>query len=130
MTLPPDHSRTPADFVQAMPEELDRLLVQQIACVREGNLDRLEQIAARTEALVAGIASERLSGPPLTTAQKERLQRLYDEVTLALRAEQNEVQAKLNQLRQVKKALSAYGRQSGRQLSCERTLDGGSTCSS
>ncbi len=113
MTLPPDHSNAPADSVQAMTEELGRLLVRQIACVREGNLDRVEQIAAQTEALVTGIMSERSSGSVPASSQKAHLKRLYDELTLALRAERDDIQAKLKQLRQVKKALGAYGRKAG-----------------
>ena len=113
MTLPADHSGVPADPVQAMSEELGRLLTQQIACVREGNLDRVEQIAVRTDALVAGIASGRPSGSVPAASQKAHLKRLYDELTLALRAERDDIQTKLKQLRQVKKALGAYGRDAG-----------------
>ncbi len=108
MTVISDHSRVPADSVQAMSEQLDGLLDQQIACMREGNLDGVEQIATRADALVAGIVSHGIPGSVMAASSKARLKRRYEELTLALRAERSDVQTKLRQLRQVKRAVGSY----------------------
>ena len=63
--------------------------------------------------LVAGLAPDRGEAPALTEAQRASVKHLYGELTLALRAERGEVQAKQKQLRQVKRAIGAYGRQGG-----------------
>lgn len=98
---------------QEMVDELNRLLGRQVAGAREGNLGQVEQILVRTDALVAGLAPDRGGAPALTEAQRASVKHLYGELTLALRAERGEVQAKLKQLRQVKRAIGAYGRQGG-----------------
>ena len=96
-----------------MVDELNGLLVRQIALAREGNLAQVEQLATRADALVAGIVQGSSSASSVGS-KKAPLKRLYDELTLALRAERGEAQAKLKQLRQVKRAVGAYGRKTGR----------------
>lgn len=114
MTVTSDHSRVPADSVQAMSEQLDHLLAQQIVCLREGNLDGVEQIAVRADALVAGIVSHGAPGSVMTPSSKVRLKQRYEELALALRAERSDVQTKLRQLRQVKRAVGSYRQEEGR----------------
>jgi len=46
---------------------------------------------------------------------------LYGELTLALRAERGDVQSKLRQLRQVKRAVGAYGRKARAQSPSQPT---------
>lgn len=91
-------------------EELSCLLRGQIAGVREGQLDQVERLAARAETLVAGMIRDRQRTGTLEESQRAHLIRLYDELTLVLRAERGDVQTRLTQLRQVKRAVVAYGR--------------------
>lgn len=91
-------------------EELSCLLRGQIAGVREGQFDQVERLAARAETLVAGLIRDRAYAGTLEQSQRAHLTRLYDELTLALRAERGDVQTRLAQLRQVKRAIVAYGR--------------------
>lgn len=125
MPLTSDHSSVPADTLQAMSEELDRLLTQQIACAREGDLDQVERIAARTEALVAAIASRDAAGLTMAASQRVRLRQRYDELTLVLRAERSDVQTKLRQVRQVKRAVGSYRHEAPPPPSRPTVLDDG-----
>ncbi len=93
-----------------MADELSDLLVQQIAGAREGRLARVERLAIRANALVAELVRHGEAAPALTDAQRTNVRRLYGELTLALEAERSETQAELKQLRQVKRAVGAYGR--------------------
>lgn len=114
MAVTPDGTNPAPDRTQEMWDELSGLLVRQIACAREGDLGQVEHMATRADALVAGITHGSSSEPASVESKKAHLKRLYDELTLALRAERGEVQAKLKQLRQVKRAVGAYGRRTGR----------------
>jgi hypothetical protein len=110
MTSTEDNSKVPSGRSQETLDELSRLLVRQIACAREGNLGQVEQLAARADGLVAGMIQSHEHTVTLNESQRAHLKRLYDELTLALRAERSDVQSKLRQLRQVKRAVGAYGR--------------------
>ncbi len=114
MTATPDDANSGANRTREMLDELNGLLVRQIACAREGNFGQVEQMSSCADALVAGIAADGLSTSAPNASQKAHLKALYDELTLALRAERGEVQAKLKQLRRVKRAVGAYGRKTGR----------------
>ena len=54
MALPPGNSKVPSDPMQEMSEELSHLLIQQIACAREGNLGQVEQLDQLAAAGVIG----------------------------------------------------------------------------
>jgi hypothetical protein len=113
MTSTAGHSKVSSGRRQETLEELSRLLVRQIACAREGNLGQVEQLAARADGLVAGMVQGHEHTVTLNESERVPLKRLYDELTLALRAERSDVQSKLRQLRQVKRAVVAYGRKAG-----------------
>ncbi len=102
-------------------EELSCLLRGQIAGVREGQLDQVERLAARAETLVAGMIRDRQYAGTLEESQRAHLTRLYDELTLALRAERGDVETRLTQLRQVKRAVVAYGRKARTRSSSQAT---------
>jgi hypothetical protein len=90
-------------------ETLCDLLTAQVVCAREGNLGRLEQLCMRADDIVAQMKETDcnclISGP-----QRERLEQLYKELALTLGAERADVDSRLKQLRQVKRAVGAYGR--------------------
>ena len=110
MSVSDDHTKRAPDRMAERLEELSCLLRAEIAGVREGQLDQVERLAARAETLVAGVIQDRQRAETLAESQRAHLARLYEELALALRAERGDVQAKLRQLRQVKRAIVAYGR--------------------
>lgn len=103
-----DACHTPKAWTSETFARLCDLLAAQIACVRDGDLVQVERLCARADDMVTWMkqtgAHQCVTGP-----QRTRLRQLYDELTLALQAEHVDVEARLKQLRQVKRAVGAYG---------------------
>jgi hypothetical protein len=97
-----------SETVEHLSEELCHLLDEQVASAREGNLSRVEQLSVQAEGIVAKMTREGADEPSLSDERREHLKRLYAELVLTLRAEQAGTQARLRQLRQVKRAVGAY----------------------
>jgi len=97
-----------------LPAQLCGLLTEQIACARQGNLGQVERLGARVSSIIAAMHSTSTDLPVRVEPQRNRLQRLYDELVLALKAEQAEVQTELQQLRQVKRVVGVYNRKKQR----------------
>jgi len=85
------------------------LLKEQLEAVRKGDFSRVESLGERTNAVVAGITGHEGGAAAISKTRRRDLKRSYDELTLMLQAEQADVQSKLKQLRQVKRAIGAYG---------------------
>jgi hypothetical protein len=89
--------------------ELCALISAQITCARDGDLAQVERLCARVDDMVArmkeGSGDGSVAGP-----QRMRLKQLYEELVLTLRAEQADMEARLKQLRKVKRAVGTYGR--------------------
>ena len=64
--------------------------------------------ARQANAVVAGIVRQGGDVPAVLGARRRELERAYGELTLMLRAQQAEVQGKLKQVRQVKRAVGVY----------------------
>ncbi len=88
--------------------DLLRLLKEQLAAGREGDLARLEQLGERANAVVAGIVRRGGGVPAAMGARRRDLEKSYGELVLMLRAHQADVQSRLKQLRQVKRVVGAY----------------------
>ncbi len=86
---------------------LCRLLTEQIALARKGDFAGVEQRASQAESLVAKIAQGGVVAAD--GAQRDDWERLYDELLVILRTEKGDVQGELKQLRQVRRAVDAYG---------------------
>lgn len=91
-------------------EALCDLLSAQIVLAREGDFVQVEQLCERADGLITQM-KETDTDRSLTDSQRTHLEKLYGELTLALRIEQADVQSKLRQLRQVKRAVGVYGRE-------------------
>lgn len=87
---------------------LCELLAAQIACARDGKLARLEQLSAEATVTVTRM-KETGADRCLTESQRGRLKELYGDLVLALQAQCADTKATLRQLRQVRRALRAYG---------------------
>lgn len=95
------------DAGQGMDElvaDLHRLLDGQLAAGREGDFPRAEQLGKQANGVVAGIVRR----GAITETQRHALEQSYGELILVLRAHQADVQGRLRQLRQVKRAVGAY----------------------
>lgn len=106
MTADADH--TSATQASSTFAELCELLSAQVACARDGNLVQVEQLCARADHVIARIR-ETGAYHYVTELQRIRLEQLYEELVLMLQAEHADVETRLKQLRQVKRAVGAYG---------------------
>jgi hypothetical protein len=86
---------------------LRRLLEEQLAAGREGDLSRVAQLGEQADALVARILRQGGEAPALEDLRRD-LKGSYDDVVLMLRAEQSDVQSKLTQLRRMRRVIGAY----------------------
>ncbi len=91
-------------------DRLQELLERQLALVRQGRLDEARALCAQTEQYVRQIAEARAAEPCSATERGERVQRLYEDLCLALTAQRTEVSDALDALRQGRRVLDAYSR--------------------
>jgi len=103
-----DRSHDAGRQIEELAGRLCRLLEEQLAAGREGDLARIERLGEQTEAIVARIAKGQGGPAAIPQARRLDLKRSYDELTLMLKAEQAGVQGKLRQLRKVKRVVGAY----------------------
>jgi hypothetical protein len=87
---------------------LRRLLAEQVACAREGEFSRVEQLIESANAVVGQIVRHADGPSAALGSQRAELGKLYDELVLTLRSEQADVQDKLRQLRRMKTAIGVY----------------------
>jgi hypothetical protein len=106
--MPSDRPRNAEEEMTHLATSLRGLLNAQLAAGREGNLSRVERLSEKANAAVAKIASDGGDESAVLGAERRELKRLYEELTLILRAEQADVQNKLKQLRKVKRVVAAY----------------------
>ena len=90
------------------------LLTEQIAFARCGNMGQVERLGCQVDAIMSAMTPAAADRPWVDDAQRNHLQRLYDELVLVLRAEQADVQAELKQLQQVKRVVGVYNRRKQR----------------
>ncbi len=96
-----------------IPDSLDRLqelLEKQLALVRQGHLDAALELCGQTEQYVRQIAATPAAQTCSATDRGQRVQRLYEDLCLALTAQRTEVSSTLEALRQGRRVLTAYSR--------------------
>ena len=94
--------------IEAFVEELCGLLERQLAHARAGNLSQVEALGDRADEIVAEVTRAIRDVPSGIEPQRARLEKLYRELGLALEAGRSDVRDRLEQLRQVKRAVGAY----------------------
>jgi hypothetical protein len=96
------------EAIEDLPAHVCDLLGRQVACARDGNFAEAERLGAAVDAAIAAVGQEQADRPRFTEPQRRLVERLHAELAMTLRAEQADVQAKLTQLRQVKRVVGAY----------------------
>jgi len=98
----------PEGNMEELTTALHHLLEGQLAAGHEGNFARMVQLSELANAVVGRMIAHGSDVPAGMGARRRELKQLYDELILMLRAEQADVQGKLKQLRQMKRAVGAY----------------------
>lgn len=105
-----DHRGMEAIEDENLRDRLCAILSEQVAWARRGDVSRVEQLGIEADAVIARMVQDRPNQTVIPECQRTRLKCWYDQLAFALQAEQADVQTKLKQLRQVKRAVGAYNR--------------------
>ena len=90
-------------------KKLQNLLVKQIGLARQGNVNEIEALSKQSSSLVGKIARSGILESPGFTNQRELLRKLYQDLYLALTAQQAENAKELSRVRMGKKTIAIYG---------------------
>jgi len=90
------------------PDELQRLLEKQIELARQGNISEIEVLSKQASSLVSKIARSGVLESSEFKSQRERLRKLYQDLCLALAAQQAKTVEELSRVRKGKKTIKTY----------------------
>ncbi len=90
-------------------DELRNLLEKQIGFARQGNVNEIEALSKQSGSLVGKIARSCILESPAFKRQRELLRKLYQDLYLALTAQQAENAKELSRVRWGKKTIATYG---------------------
>jgi hypothetical protein len=90
-------------------DRLQGLLRRQLELVHQGRLAAAVDLFDETDRCVRQIGGSRGAAGQRSTPQWQRIERLYQELSLVLTSQRTEVLAALNAVRRGKRVLSVYG---------------------
>lgn len=91
-------------------DQLQGLLEKQIELTRQGSVIDIERLSSQANSLVEKIAQEGILEQVEFENRRERLQKLYKDLHLALTANKADTAEKLDRIRKGKKLLAVYSR--------------------
>ncbi len=89
-------------------DELQNLLEKQIELARQGNINEIEVLSKQASSLVVEIARSEVLESSEFKSQREKLRKLYQDLCLALTAQQAETSEELSRVRKGKKTIATY----------------------
>lgn len=89
-------------------DELKCLLKKQIELARQDNINGVETLSKQAASLVENITRSEILESAEFKSQREQLQKLYQDLCLALTAQQNETTKELQRVRKGKKTMETY----------------------
>ena len=89
-------------------DELQGLLEKQIELARKGNINEIEVLSKQAGSLVREITRSGVFESAEFRSRREQLRKLYQNLCLALAAQQAETAEKLSQVRRGKKTIEVY----------------------
>jgi ribosomal protein L29 len=89
-------------------DELRNLLEKQIELARQGNINEIEVLSKQVSSLVRKIAQSGVLESSEFKSQREQLRKSYQNLCLALTAQQAESAEELSRVRKGKKTIATY----------------------
>jgi len=89
-------------------DDLQSLLEKQIKLAQQGNISGVEVLSKQANSLVGKIAQTGILELREFKKRRERLQKLYDSLLLAITAHRADISEKLNRVRKGKKTIKTY----------------------
>jgi len=93
---------------QTLLQDLQILLEKQIESANRGNIKDVEAMASQASSLVKTITERGIFEKPEFQNRRQQLQKLYEDLCLAITAQKAETGEKLSQVRKGRKMLGAY----------------------
>ncbi len=91
-------------------DELQSLLEKQMKLAQQGNISGVEVLSKQANSLVGKIAQTGVLELREFKKRRERLQKLYDSLLLAITAQRAEAAGELNRVRKGRKTIETYRR--------------------
>ena len=89
-------------------DELANLLKKQNQLVQQGSISEVEQLAEQADSIVKKISQTRILDSVKFKNKKEKLQKLYGDLCLAVTAQKAGAAEQLSEIRRVRKTIGAY----------------------
>ncbi len=89
-------------------DELQSLLEKQIELARQGNINEIELLSTQASSLVGKISRTGIFESSEFKSQHEQLRKLYQDLCLALTAQQAQTAEELSRVRKGKKTIEIY----------------------
>jgi len=89
-------------------DELQNLLEKQIEMIRRGDIGNFEALSKQTNSLVERCVQSGIFKGADFENQREKLKKLYEQLSLAISAQKAETSEKLSNIRKGKRTLHAY----------------------
>ncbi len=89
-------------------DDLQELLKKQIASARNGCIGSVESMSRQADVLVRKIAQMGFLNQPDFEARRKRIQKLYNDLCLAITAEKDQTEQSLSRIRKGKKTVATY----------------------
>jgi hypothetical protein len=89
-------------------DDLQELLKKQIASARNGCISDVESMGEQADFLVRKIAQMGFLNQPDFEAQRKQLQKLYNDLCLAISAQKDQTEQSLNHIRRGKRVIATY----------------------
>jgi flagellar biosynthesis/type III secretory pathway chaperone len=88
--------------------DLQNLLEKQTQLLKRGNISGIESLARQANSLIDQIARAGLLEPAEFADHREKLKRLYDDLHMAIAAQQADVSEKISRVRKGRKTIQTY----------------------
>ncbi len=87
---------------------LQNLLKQQIDFARQGQISTVQELSTKTSFVAEQIAIEKILEMDEFKIYKKQLQKAYEDLSMALKVQKNDVAEKVSQIKKGKKTVRAY----------------------
>lgn len=89
-------------------DDLQALLKKQIASAHNGCISDVESMGRQADVLVRKIAQMGFLNQPDFEARRKRIQKLYNDLCLAITAQKDQTEQSLNRIRRGRKTIATY----------------------
>ena len=87
---------------------LQSLLKKKLHCARHGDISTVETLSAQSDAIVQQINREKILDLDEFKTHKKQLQKAYEDLSMALKIQKDDIAEKVSRIKKGKKTIKAY----------------------